>query len=143
MEDGRIYHDNQSSIQEAHHALCDLLQAGMVCKVYKSHFRTDVDNRTEAERITRPIEEYKASRKTEREALWEAAIQETLKEWKYGPATEVADIANLRKSSKRPLEILEPISPNKRLKTEIPLSANGRIDDHYGNSVVHAGYLRV
>ena len=142
-ENGRIYHSNQNPLQDLHLALCDLLQAGFLCTLHESHLRTDADNRTEAERVTRPIEEYKASRKADREAMWEEAIQKTLYDWKHGSTAEIADVARLKRGLKRPLEISETCASMKRPRLEVLSNSNSVAGDHYGNSIEHAESLRV
>ena len=63
--------------------LCDLLRTELISRVHVSHFRSDADNRSEAEKVVPHPAEYKAKSKRERDAQHEAAVKRKLKEWKY------------------------------------------------------------
>ena len=142
-ENGHINYADTTLLISIHHMLYDLLQAGLISKVHESHFRTSADNRTEAERITQPVEEYKASKKAEREAMWEATIQKMLVEWKYGDAAEMAEIVQLRKGTKRPLEDSEDGGSHKRSRPDLSSADVARAEDRSHNSIAHAGYFSV
>ena len=142
-ENGRVNYEDPNPLKLLHHALCDLLQADLICKVHESHFRSDVDNRTEAERNTRPIEEYKASKKGEREAMWNANIQRTLSDWKYGTAAETADIAKLKKGIKRPLEHAEAGECNKRSRLDLSFKYLTGAEGGPQGNISQAGYFSV
>ena len=144
-DNGRILHDVHATVENIHHSLCDLLQAGLISKVHMSHFHTEADNRTEAERLTPLTGEYKGQTKREREAMWEQAVQEKLNGWKYGTVGEARDIAALKKGAKRPLEYSQELASNKRLKVDLT-SGKGVIPlvgEDYQNSIAHSGYLKV
>lgn len=101
--------------------LFDLLQAGLISEVHESHFRSEADNRLEAEKIVPPPEYYKAKSKRENEAQWETSIKKKLAEWKHGIEAEAVGTKDSTKSigakkgKKRLLESAEECQPKKRL----------------------------
>ncbi|KAL9124318.1 MAG: hypothetical protein Q9217_006344 [Psora testacea] len=142
-KNGRMLYEMQATLEKIHHTLRDLLQGGLISKAHKSDFRTDADNRIEAERLTPHIEEYKAQTKREREAMWEQAVQEKLDGWKYGTVAETRDIAALKKGEKRPLEYSNESTSEKRLRLDLTFSREIRASTgvDYQNSIMHSGYL--
>ena len=120
-ENGRIEYGDGAIAHNEKEMLSELLKAGLVRKVHQSHFRTDADNRTEAEKILPPVEEYKASRKGDRQAMWEAAVQDMLNQWKYGVAGDLTIAGNLKQESKRPLKDSDGPRPKKRQRIAAPL----------------------
>jgi len=100
--------------------LFDLLRSGLISEVHESHFRSEADNRLEAEKVVPPPEYYKAKSKRENEAQWEASLKKKLAEWKHGIETEAVGTEDLTKSKgakkgkKRSLEDAEECPPKKR-----------------------------
>ncbi|KAL9104453.1 MAG: hypothetical protein Q9163_000605 [Psora crenata] len=143
-ENGRMPDQSQATREKIHRSLCDLLQAGLISKVDKSHLRTDADNRTEAERLTPLVEEYKGQTKREREARWEHAVQEKLDAWKYGTTAEASDVAALKKGAKRPVDSSDKLVSHKRPRLDLNFTEEGiaPTGENQENSVGHSGYLR-
>ena len=94
--------------------LCDLLRRGLVSQVNESHFRSDADNRLEAEKLVPPPEYYKAKSKRENEAQWEASIMKKLEEWKYGRTTGDEHVKFNVKGKKHLLEDAGSLGARKR-----------------------------
>lgn len=111
--------------------LFDLLQAGLISEVHESHFRSEADNRLEAEKVVPPPEFYKAKSKRDNEAQWETSIKKKLAEWKHGIEAEAVVIKDskntnsAKKGKKRSLEDAEECQPKKRLalETQVAISA--------------------
>jgi len=105
--------------------LSELLRAGLISEVHESHFRSDADNRLEAEKVVPPPEYYRAKSKRENEAQWETSIKKKLAEWKYGIQAEALETKDLKKSNgtkrgkKRSLENPEEPQSKKRLSSEV------------------------
>lgn len=78
----------------------ELLQAGLLLYVHESHFRSDADNRIEAEKQTKSVEEYKMRNKSDREAMWNAEVKLKLDSWKHG-MKPAADETESYKGNKR------------------------------------------
>ena len=144
-EHGSMARSDCATLESLNHTLCDLLQAQLIHKVNESHFHTDADNRTEAERQTVQPGEYKGQTKREREALWQHAVRNKLDGWNHGTLAEARDIIALQKGVKRPLEYSGELLSNKRQRLDLTLSreviSSTGID--YQNSIVHAGFLKV
>ena len=117
---------NTSDLTEDHNAggpatpdsireiLYDLFQRGFVSKVNISHFRSDQDNRIEAEKVVPPVEYYKAKSKRENEAQWEASVAKKLAEWKNDTGDGTSEINGIDKGSKRMQEDPVDSKPGKR-----------------------------
>lgn len=134
------------SIEKIHHTLCDLLQAGMVTVVHRSHYRSHADNRTEAEKVVPPVGEYKAKTKADRDALFEIDVKSKLDEWKYGTNTQIIEIESLRKGNKRPLEDADDSLPfEKRQRLYLPLTKKyvGLPGKTHDSNIYANGYLMV
>lgn len=137
--------DNAVTLETIHNTLCDLLRLGLVSHVNESHFRSDADNRLEAQKVVPPPEYYKAKSKKENEAQWEASIQNKLEEWMFGTEAEIEDVEILRKGGKRLLEDPESSRAGKRQRlhsdrsNEI-ISATGT---DYKSKTVDKGFLDV
>lgn len=71
-----------TTLESIYGTLCDLLRAGLVSRVHVSHFRSDADNRIDAENAVPKAEEYKAKSRREQDAQHEVAVQRKLKEWR-------------------------------------------------------------
>lgn len=110
------------SLQSLHLSLSDLLQAGLIAIVNESHFRSDADNRSEAEREVPNPKALMGKYKKEQEIEWERKIQQKLEDWKLGVKAERSKIATLPRGKKRPLDDSESNHDFKRLKTVLPLT---------------------
>ncbi len=100
--------------------LCGLLRTGLVSRVHISHFRSDADNRSEAENVVRKPEEYKGKNKRERDAQHEAAVKRVLKEWRHFGDGEEDEVESLMRGKKRPQDP-ETRRPEKRQRLSTPL----------------------
>lgn len=114
-----------TTLESIHGTLCDLLQAELVSRVHISHFRSDADNRSEAEKVVPPPGEYKAKSKRERDAQHEIAVKRKLKEWKYCVNGGEDDFEDFMKGKKRPRQDPESRRPEKRQRLDSPLSQDG------------------
>lgn len=108
--------------ESIHETLRGLLRAGLVSRVHVSHFRSDADNRSEAEKEVPEPEEYKTKGKKGQEALREAAVRQKLKEWKYCTDAGDDEVDGLRGEKKRPHEDNESQRPGKRQRIDSPVS---------------------
>lgn len=133
------------SLESLHLALSDLLQAGLVMIVNESHFRSEADNRTEAEREMPNPKAAAGKYKKEQEFDWERKIQQKLEEWKHGTKVERSKIATLPRGKKRSLEDPESSQDFKRLKALLPFSraAVGTVGYDLDTSIAGAGYMDV
>ena len=75
--------EQNAILRSIYGTLCDLLRTELISRVHISHFRSDADNRSEAEKVVPHPAEYKAKSKRERDAQHEVAVKRKLKEWKY------------------------------------------------------------
>ncbi|KAF6219856.1 hypothetical protein HO133_003681 [Letharia lupina] len=121
LSEGR--NEEQSvTLESIYGTLCDLLRTESVSRVHLSHFRSDADNRSEAEKLVPKPEEYKAKSKREQDAQHEAAVKRKLKEWKYCADGEEGEVEDLRKGKKRLHQDSEPRRPDqKRQRLYSPL----------------------
>ncbi|CAD6588981.1 MAG: RNA polymerase III subunit C82 [Alectoria sarmentosa] len=110
------------TLESIHRTLCELLQAELVSRVHISHFRSDADNRIEAENLVPKPEEYKAKSKREQDAQHEAVVQRKLKEWRFCTNEEEDEIEDLKKGKKRLHRDPETRRPEKRQRRYSPLS---------------------
>lgn len=133
------------SLESLHLALSDLLQAGLVVIVNESHFRSEADNRTEAEREMPNPKAAAGKYKKEQEFDWERKIQQKLEEWKHGTKVERSKIATLPRGKKRSLEDPESSQDFKRLKALLPFSkaAVGTVGYDLDTIIAGAGYMDV
>ncbi len=111
--------DNAVILETVHLTLCDLLRTGLISPVNESHFRSDADNRLEAEKVVPPPEYYKAKSKKENDAQWEASIQNKLKEWRFGTAAEQECVDVIVKGKKRLFEDIESSRAGKRQRLKL------------------------
>ncbi len=116
--------NNASTVESLHHALYDLLRAGLVSAVNESHFRSAADNRSEAEKEVPFQDRLVGKLKKEHEAEREEAIKQKLEDWKYGTKLERQDLVGHRKGIKRPLGNLEETSEAKRQRLYSPTTTN-------------------
>ena len=112
--------DESVSLESVQVALIGLLEAGLLSRVNESHFRSDADNRIEAERITKPPGEYKAKSKREQQAQWERSVEQQLDDWRYGTRDEQKNIQDLGKGKKRILNDQPSFHAEKRQRLDVP-----------------------
>ncbi|KAG8526294.1 uncharacterized protein KY384_000287 [Bacidia gigantensis] len=129
---GRILHESDTTIHRIHQSLSDLREAGLISICHPSHFRTYADNRTAAEDVTPKIDSFTQKTKAERQAAWEAAVQQKLDEWRYGTTDERAQMARLHKGPKRQRDDTESSISNKR----------ARLDSGYNGASVIEGNVQ-
>lgn len=79
----RKHEEQDATLRSIYGTLCHLLRTELISRVHVSHFRSDADNRSEAEKLVPHPAEYKAKSKRERDAQHEVAVKRKLKEWKY------------------------------------------------------------
>ena len=115
QENGRILRHTSHDSNNIHQVLRDLLQANFIYKVHESFFRTEEDNRAEAEMQTPQIEEYKGAKK-DREGQWEDAVQAKLDAWRRGEDKEEVEMEISSGARKRPLVKTEATEANKRAR---------------------------
>ncbi|KAK4691462.1 DNA-directed RNA polymerase III subunit RPC3, partial [Lecanoromycetidae sp. Uapishka_2] len=115
--------DEPVTLKTIHTTLCELLRLGFVSRVNESHFRSDADNRLEAQKVVPPPEYYKAKSKKENEAQWEASIQKKLEEWKFGTTAEKDSFESLAKGQKRLLDGSESSRARKRQRFDLDQSS--------------------
>ena len=90
------------TLDSIYNTLHELLLHGLVSQVNRSHFRSDTDNRFEAEKVVPPVEHYKAKSKKENEAQWETSVTNKLAQWKDGYEGTDVDIHSMTVGKKRP-----------------------------------------
>ncbi|MCJ1470941.1 RNA polymerase III subunit C82 [Pseudocyphellaria aurata] len=112
--------DHSPTLESLHLTLWDLLKAGLIVTVNESHFRSDADNKIEAEREI-PHPKLKWKFKKDEELDWERNIQQKLEDWKHGSEAERNEINSLQRGKKRLLEISES-SNSKRQRLNLPLT---------------------
>jgi len=118
------------TLDKIHETLDELLSFGLVSEVNISHFRSDADNRIEAEKVVPPVEHYKAKSKRENEAQWELSVVKKLVDWKNGLENETIQVNGMNRGKKRTREDVEGFKPEKRQRLD-------RFDD---NDVTGATY---
>lgn len=133
-----------TTLESIHGTLYDLLQAELVSRVHISHYRSDADNRSEAEKLVPPPGEYKAKSIRERNAQHEVAVKRKLKEWKYCVGDE-EDFEDFMKGKKRLHQGPENRWPDKRQRIDSPLShdVSGITEDAYQPMSGENSYLDV
>lgn len=108
------------TLESFHEALSDLLRARIISVVNESHFRTDADNITEAEKeVSRP-EKWVSKLKKEQQLEWEKGVEQKLQDWKYGTEHDMDEMITLHRGKKRPREDSEPNLNFKRQKLYSP-----------------------
>lgn len=114
---------NQSqTVESLHSTLSDLLEAGLIITIHESHFRTDADNRSEAEKEIPYPKSYVGKFKKELEIDWERNIQQKLEDWKHGSEAERIKIASSNRGKKRLLDNSESNHDSKRQRLHLPLT---------------------
>ena len=91
------------SAKDIRTALSGLLDSGLLCITHESHFRTNSDNRTEAESLAPQISKLDAKMTKTALAAYEKAITSQLEVWKYGVSVELGDSATVKGGNKRAL----------------------------------------
>lgn len=132
------------TLESLHLTLWDLLKTGIISAVNESHFRSEADNRIEAEKeIPHPKLNWKFKKE---EALdWERIIQQKLEDWKHGSKVERNEITSLQKGKKRLLECPESNNDFKRLRLYLPLTKAfiGTTGYDIDPKISETGYLNV
>ena len=105
-----------------HETLQTLLQIQLVSQVHISHFRSDADNRSEAEKAVPPTEEYRAKSKREQEAQREAAVKQKLMEWKCCTNGGDDEVDGSLREKKRPPQDAESQRIEKRRRIHSPVN---------------------
>lgn len=114
--------ENVDTVESIYGTLWELLQTELVSRVHISHFRSDADNRSEAEKVVPNSEEYKAKSKKEKDAQHETAVKRKLKEWRYCTDGEEEEVDDSKKGKKRLHQDPEIRRPEKRQRLSSPLS---------------------
>ncbi len=114
--------EQNATYERIYETLRDLLRTEFVSRVHISHFRSDTDNRSEAENVVPKAEEYKAKSKREQDAQHEVAVKRKLKEWKYCTHGGDDEVDCHRKGKKRPYKDPDSQQPEKRQRTYHPSS---------------------
>lgn len=92
------------TLESLHQALSDLLQARILSVVHESHFRSDADNRIEAEREVPNVDKWQSKLKKDQQLEWEKRVERKLRDWKYGTEHDMNEIIALQRGKKRPRE---------------------------------------
>ena len=134
-----------TTLESIHGTLCDLLHSELISRVHISHFRSDADNRSEAEKVVPAPGEYKAKSIRERDAQHEVAVRRKLKEWRYCIDGEEDDFEDFKKGKKRLHQDIETRRPEKRQRLDSPLSqeVTGTMKETYQPMPGEMGYLDV
>lgn len=135
--------DHAVTLETIHKTLFELLRLDLVLQVNESHFRSDADNRLEAQKVVPPPEYYKAKSKKENEAQWEASIQNKLEEWKLGTAVEKEDVETSSKGKKRMLDVSEFSRAGKRRRLNHPIETVGSMGSDNKADAAQKGFLDV
>lgn len=133
------------TLESIHGMLRELLRTKLVTRVHISHFRSDADNRSEAEKVVPNPEDYKAKSKREKDAQHETAVKRKLKQWKCCTDGEEAEVEYFKKGKKRLHKGHETLQPEKRQRLCSPLSQEviGMTGEVHQPMLVETGYLDV
>lgn len=93
-----------STLESLHQVLGDLLRARILSVVHESHFRTDADNRIEAEKEVPCPDKWASKLRKEQQLEWEKSIEQKLQDWKYGTEHDTDEMTTLHRGKKRPRE---------------------------------------
>lgn len=104
------------TLESFHQALSDLLRTRIISVVNESHFRTDTDNRSEAEKEVPRPEKWASKLKKEQQLEWDKRVEQKLQDWKYGTENDMDEMITLHRGKKRPREDSEPNLNIKRQK---------------------------
>ena len=116
--------DSSATREKVDQTLCELLQLGLIVPVRESTFRSDADNRVEAEKQVGNLAEYKTKSKSkkEKDAMWEAEVTAQIDQWKFGSREEQSEINAFKVGHKRALEDPEEHSAEKRQRISLDAS---------------------
>ena len=103
--------------------LYDLLRAELISTLHESHFRSDADNRSQAEKET-PCVDIGRNKKKELELEREKSISRKLQNWRYGSQPPEDKAAEFPEGRKRFLQDAEPKDDSKRMRLQIPYSSH-------------------
>lgn len=92
------------TLESLHQALSDLLQARILIIVHESHFRSDADNRIEAEREVPCQDKWGSKPKKEQQLEREKKVERKLRDWKYGTEHDMDEMITPQRGKKRPRE---------------------------------------
>ena len=124
--------------------LHELLSLGLISRVHISHFRSDSDNRIEAERVVPPVEHYKAKSKRENEAQWEATVNRKLAEWKHGIKDEVNEVNSMQETQKGKKRMRESTTtPRSKKKQRLDPTMSHQNDNVYEFQTEMSGSIDV
>lgn len=131
------------TLESLHLTLWDLLKAGLIITVNESHFRSDADNKIEAEREI-PHPKLKWKFKKDEELEWARNIQQRLEDWKHGSEMERNEITSLQRGKKRLLETSESHAL-KRQRLNLPLTKTviGTNGYDFDPKISETGFLTV
>ena len=110
------------TLESIHGMLRELLRTNLVSRVHISHFRSDADNRSEAEKVVPNPEDYKAKSKREKDAQHETAVKRKLKQWRYCTDGEETEVEYFQKGKKRLHQDLGTRRPEKRQRLCSPMT---------------------
>ena len=113
--------EQNATLRSINGTLCNLLRTELISRVHVSHFRSDADNRIEAEKVVPHPAEYKAKSKRERDAQHEVAVERKLKEWKYWTDGGCHAVDEPKAGRKRLHHNSEFQWPEKRQRLDSPL----------------------
>lgn len=132
------------TLESLHLTLWDLLKSGLISAVNESHFRSDADNRIEAEKEI-PPPKLGSKFKKEEGRDWERSIQQKLEDWKHGSKVERNEITCLQRGKKRLLENAESNHDFKRLRLYLPMTKAviGTTGYEFDSKISETGYLNV
>ncbi|KAL8811356.1 MAG: hypothetical protein Q9200_001850 [Gallowayella weberi] len=99
---------------DLHSIIGELLRASVLRSVHESYFRPAADNITEAEASV-PYDSLTKGKK-QQEAIWEAAVQKKLEDWKYGSRAETKALTQTLQGMKRTYERDADEQPLKKRK---------------------------
>lgn len=110
--------------EQVDQTLCELLQAGLVIRVHESNFRSQQDNRAEAETSVGTLPEYMTKGQTKKaiDAMWETEVRAQLHEWKFGGQDERNDVGAIKFGKKRALEESSQSPAEKRQRLDLAMS---------------------
>ena len=127
LSSGKSKHGPNSHVPAAdsfHSALTALVGAGLLTTVHESHFRSDADNRREAEILVKGLEQFRRELKGPEKVEYAEAVEKQLLDWRFTNnattqvlATEPA--AKQGNSKKRKLGGDRTDAPEKRRRSDI------------------------
>ncbi|KAL8908473.1 MAG: hypothetical protein Q9207_000779 [Kuettlingeria erythrocarpa] len=122
--------DDGQCIDSLHATVSDLIQAGLLCLVHESQFRTVADNVTEAKQAVPSAGELPGSQKVQR-ATHESLVAKKLDDWKSASAVLAGKLAKPRKGTKRAFEGggEQPNGKRRKLHDQTPNEIGGANSD--------------